>query len=58
MLSDWMPFPVAASDTSNQENIFPTMLNTLRFEPVSLKMVGILPMIPSGAEIHVPLKSA
>lgn len=57
MLSDWMLFPVAAStpDANNQENIFPTMLNALRFQPVSLKMVGILPVIPSGAEVHLPL---
>lgn len=60
MLSDWMFFPVAAttSDANNEENIFPTMLTALRFEPVSLKMMGILPMIPSGEEGHLPLKSA
>lgn len=60
MLSDWILFPVAAttSDVKNQENIFPTMLTALRFELVSLEMVWILPMIPSGAEGHLPLKSA
>lgn len=46
------------SDTNNLENIFPTMLAALRFDPVSLKSVGILPVIPSGAEGHIPLKSA
>lgn len=60
MLSVWMPFPVATitPDANNQWNIFPTMFTALRFESVSLKTVGILPMIPSGAEGHLPLKSA
>lgn len=60
MLNDWMLFPVTTttSDTNNLENIFPTMLAALRFDPVSLKSVGILPVIPSGAEGHIPLKSA
>lgn len=60
MLGDWILFPVATttSDVKNHENVFPIMLTALRFEPISLKMVGILPMIPSGAEGHLPLKSA
>lgn len=60
MLSVWMLFPVATttSDANKQENIFPTMFTALRLEPVSLKMMGILPIIPSDAEGHLPLKSA
>jgi len=34
------------------------MLAALGFDHVSLKLVGILPIIPNGAEGHLSLKSA